>query len=113
MSNQLEKHIQVETYSLYKADERPVRVAIDGQTVEIAEVEDRWYSPGSTFFRVRLATGERYVLRRVEAQDVWLLRRVPIGRAPHVIIDNRSTPRIVKSPIGIPCVLRALSRAHR
>jgi hypothetical protein len=73
MSNRVEKHVQVETYSGYKADERPVRVTIDGQTVEVAEVEDRWYSPGATYFRVRSATGERYVLRRVEAQEVWVL----------------------------------------
>jgi hypothetical protein len=73
MSDRVEKRVLVETYSGYKADERPVRVAIDGQTVEIAEVEDRWYSPGATYFRVRLATGERYVLRRIEAQAIWMI----------------------------------------
>ena len=73
MSNRVEKRVKVETYSGYKADERPVRVKIDGATVEVAEVEDRWYSPGATFFRVLLANGERYVLRRVEAQEVWVL----------------------------------------
>jgi hypothetical protein len=69
----VEKHVQVETYSGYKADERPVRVTIDGRAQEVAEVEDRWYSPGATFFRVRLLDGERYVLRRIEAQGVWLI----------------------------------------
>jgi len=73
MSNRVEKRVHVETYSGFKADERPLRLTIDGQTLEVAEVEDRWYSPGATFFRVRLETGERYVLRRIEAQDVWLL----------------------------------------
>lgn len=73
MSNRIEKHVQVETYAGYQADERPVRVTIDGQTVEVVEVDDRWYSPGATFFRVRLANGERYVLRRIEAQEVWVL----------------------------------------
>jgi hypothetical protein len=73
MSNRVEKYVQVETYSGYKADERPVRVTIDGQAHEVAEIEDRWYSPGATFFRVRLANGERYVLRRVEAQEIWVL----------------------------------------
>jgi hypothetical protein len=73
MTDRVEKRVLVETYSGYKADERPVRVTIGGQTVEVAEIEDRWYSPGATYFRVRLATGERYVLRRVEAQEVWVL----------------------------------------
>jgi hypothetical protein len=73
MSNRVEKYLQVETYSGYKADERPVRVTIDGQAHGVAAIEDRWYSPGATFFRVRLANGERYVLRRVEAQEIWVL----------------------------------------
>jgi hypothetical protein len=73
MSNRVEKRVEVEMYSGYKADERPVRVTIDGRAHEVAEVEDRWYSPGATFFRVRLADGERYVLRRIEAQEVWAI----------------------------------------
>ncbi len=73
MSDRGEKHVVVETYSGYKADERPVRVTIDGEAHDVEEVEDRWYSPGATFFRVRLANGERYVLRRIEAQEVWVL----------------------------------------
>ncbi len=73
MPNRVEKRVQVETYSGYKADERPVRITIDGAAREVAEVEDRWYSPGATFFRVRLADGERYVLRRIEAQEVWTI----------------------------------------
>ena len=73
MSDRVEKRVQVETYSGYKADERPLRLTIDDQALEVAEVEDRWYSPGATFFRVRLAGGERYVLRRVEAQGVWVI----------------------------------------
>jgi hypothetical protein len=73
MPDRVEKRVQVETYSGYKADERPVRVTLDGRVNEVAEVEDRWYSPGATFFRVRLANGERYVLRRIEAQEVWII----------------------------------------
>jgi hypothetical protein len=68
-----EKIVGVECYAGYKADERPVRVLLDRQTVEIAVVEDRWYSPGSTYFRIQLRNGERYVLRRQEAQDVWTI----------------------------------------
>jgi hypothetical protein len=73
MPDRVEKHVQVETYSGYKADERPVRVTLDDRVHEVAEVEDRWYSPGATFFRVRLANGERYVLQCIEAQGVWVL----------------------------------------
>lgn len=68
-----EKLLRVECYAGYKGDERPVRLQIDEQMLEITEVEDRWYSPGATYFRVLLANGERYVLRREDAQDTWTL----------------------------------------
>lgn len=85
MPDRVERHVQVETNSGYKADERPVRVTIGGQAVEVADVEDRWYSPGATYFRVRLATGERYVLRRTEAQGIWLIEayRSAVRSASH------------------------------
>lgn len=65
------KPVEVECYAGYRADERPVRLRLGEQTFEVAEVEDRWYSPGETFFRVRLVNGDMYVLRHVEAQDTW------------------------------------------
>jgi hypothetical protein len=66
--------VRVECYSGYKGDERPVKLQLGDQMVAIAEIEDRWYSPGATYFRVLLANGERYVLRREDAQDVWTLQ---------------------------------------
>ena len=68
-----EKLLRVECYAGYKGDERPVRLQLGGEMVEVADVEDRWYSPGATYFRVLLGNGERYVLRRENAQDVWTL----------------------------------------
>ena len=76
-----ERTVRVECYAGYKGDERPVRLQLGEQMVDIAEVEDRWYSPGATYFRVLLANGERYVLCREEAQDVWTLEAF---RAPRV-----------------------------
>ncbi len=73
------KRVEVECYAGYRADERPVRVRLGGETLAVAEVEDRWYSPGETFFRVRLANGDRYVLRHVEAQDTWNLEAFRSG----------------------------------
>jgi hypothetical protein len=65
--------VRVECYSGCKGDERPVRIQIGDHMVDIAEIEDRWYSPGATYFRVLLVNGERYVLRREDAQDTWTL----------------------------------------
>jgi hypothetical protein len=63
--------LRVECYAGYKGDERPVRVLLDNQMIVVNVVEDRWFSPGSTYFRVLLVTGERYVLRHDDAQDLW------------------------------------------
>jgi hypothetical protein len=67
------KTVRVECYSGYQVNERPVRLKLGEETLEVAEVEDRWYSPGETYFRVRVANGDRYVLKHMEAQDVWSL----------------------------------------
>jgi hypothetical protein len=69
-----DKVVHVECYAGYKGDERPINLQIADQMVEVADVEDRWYSPGATYFRVLLANGERYVLRREDAQDIWTLQ---------------------------------------
>lgn len=65
--------VEVESYSGYRADERPVRFVLSGIEYEVVEVEDRWYSPQATFFRVVAGDGNRYVLRHDEAQDEWSL----------------------------------------
>lgn len=68
-----EKIVHVECYAGYKGDERPAKLQIGEEMVEVTEVEDRWYSPGATYFRVRLLNGDRYVVRREDAQDIWTL----------------------------------------
>jgi hypothetical protein len=65
------KRVEVECYAGYRAHERPVRLKLDEHTLHIEEVEDRWYSPGETYFRVRVTGGDRYVLKYVQAQDIW------------------------------------------
>jgi len=65
--------IDVKCYSAYKADERPLRFVLNGREYEVREVEDRWYSPQATYFRVVASDANRYVLRHDEAADVWSL----------------------------------------
>lgn len=65
--------VEVECYAGYRGDQRPVRVRLGEQVLEVAEVEDKWYSPGATYFRVRVEGGDRYVLKHAEAQDMWSL----------------------------------------
>ena len=67
------REIRVECYAGYRADERPLRFSLRGRSFEIQEVEDRWYSPGATYFRVRADDGNFYVLRHDEGMDFWTL----------------------------------------
>jgi hypothetical protein len=66
--------IHVAAYSGYKANERPSEFALDEDTYEIAEVEDRWYEPEAMYFKVRTTEGKRYILRYDELADEWTLR---------------------------------------
>lgn len=67
------KNVEVISYSGYKADESPRLLKLGGALLPITQIEDRWYSPGETFFRVLTESGDRYLLRHIEAQDVWTL----------------------------------------
>lgn len=65
--------IRVECHSGYRADERPLRFELRGRLFEVSEVEDRWYSPGAIYFRVKAEDGDFYILRHDEGMDVWTL----------------------------------------
>ena len=69
----MERIVEVECYAGYKGDQRPLRVRLGDRVEEVVRVEDRWYSPGETFFRVVMQSGDRYILQRRDAQDLWLL----------------------------------------
>jgi hypothetical protein len=68
------KPVHVICHSGYKADESPRVLKLGGTLLPIAQIEDRWYSPGETIFRVLTETGDRYLLRHVNAQDTWTLQ---------------------------------------
>jgi hypothetical protein len=65
--------VKVETYSGYKADERPVRFQLGERWLAVEEILDRWYSPALAWFRVRADDGGLYILRHSSADDVWTL----------------------------------------
>jgi hypothetical protein len=74
-----ERIVRVECYAGYKGDERPVRVHFGDRTLQIVAIEDRWYSPGSAFFRVLIEGGDRYVLHREDGQALWSLNAFRAG----------------------------------
>ena len=84
------KYVEVISYAGYKADESPRFLKLGETTLPIVEVEDRWYSPGETFFRVRTENGDRYLLRHGESQDIWTLEGY---RSRHVDARDPSATR--------------------
>ena len=65
--------VNVECYSGYKSDQRPVRFTLGDQTHEVEAVQDQWYSPSAIYFRVKASDGNIYILRHEEPQDQWTL----------------------------------------
>ena len=75
------EQIQVECYSGYKANERPVAFTYQGHRWEIQEIIDRWHEGGLDasrpvidYFKARTTDGKVYLLRYLSAFDVWSMR---------------------------------------
>jgi hypothetical protein len=75
------KEIQVECYSGFKANERPVAFTCRGERREIREIVDRWYEgsaqsgrPSIDYFKVKDAGGNVYLMRYQPDIDKWSMR---------------------------------------
>jgi hypothetical protein len=72
--------IDVDAYSGYRANERPLCFWLDPDidnftgVYEIEAVEDRWYDPNAEYFRVRTEEGKRFILRYSQEDDQWTLQ---------------------------------------
>lgn len=58
--------LRVQTYSGYKADERPVRITLGERTLDVTRILDRWYAPGSSYFKIVASDENMYILQRRE-----------------------------------------------
>ena len=74
--------IRVECYAGYRADQRPQRFELRGRLFEVEQVDDQWYSPQATYFRVRADDGNFYVLRHDEVLDAWTLDAFRSANSP-------------------------------
>jgi len=75
------EQIQVECYSGYKANERPIAFTYQGRRLEISEIIDRWYEGGVKpdqpvidYFKVRTSEGQVFLLRYLSLFDAWSVR---------------------------------------
>ena len=72
------EQIQVECYSGYKVNERPIAFTYQGSRSEVSEIVDRWYEggikpdqPAIDYFKVRTTDGSVCILRYLSAFDAW------------------------------------------
>ncbi len=65
--------LHVETYSGFKADERPLRFQLGERWLDVQEILDRWYDPDASYFRVRASDSGVYILRHTEPAGAWTL----------------------------------------
>ena len=70
--------MRVETYCGYKSDEYPVRFWIGRSSPrEVLEIEDRWYSPGYSYFKVFADDARHYLLAYNYHLGTWEGREIP------------------------------------
>jgi len=65
--------VEVESYSGFKADERPLRFRLGERWLAVEDVIDRWYDPDAVYFKVWAADDATYILRHVDGSEVWTL----------------------------------------
>ncbi len=63
----------VETYSGYKADERPVRFHLEGRRIGVREILDRWYGEDHAYFKLIGEDGTLYIIRQDRLAGTWEL----------------------------------------
>ena len=70
--------VSVESYSGYRADERPLAFTFREQRFEVAAIVDRWYEgglqpgrPQVNYFKVKSVEGHLFLLRYVSLFDAW------------------------------------------
>ena len=56
-------HLIVDAFAGYKGEKTPRSFTLEGKTLHVQHVVDRWYSDTHSYFRVTASDGQRYVLR--------------------------------------------------
>ena len=65
--------LEVECYSGYAADERPVAFRLGERRIAVTEVVDRWYGDDHAYFKLMGDDGMRYLIRQDRGSDGWEL----------------------------------------
>ena len=76
MSADICTKIEVDAYSGYKANERPLSFLYQQEKMVVEEVIDRWYGVESDYFKVRANDGKVYLIKWHRILDVWTLEKI-------------------------------------
>jgi hypothetical protein len=68
--------IEVECYSGYKADEKPISFILDSKRLMVERIIDQWRSPEFEYFKVLADDGKGYLLRNDYIDGEWELEKV-------------------------------------
>ena len=78
------ERVEVECYSGYRVNERPVAFIFQNRRWEVDEIIDRWYEggqrpsqPALDYFKVRTSEGRVFLLRYNSLFDAWAIRIPP------------------------------------
>lgn len=63
--------ITVQTYSGYRADERPISFTVVDRRFEVREILDQWQGEDHAYFKVIADDGNLYIIRHDKAADDW------------------------------------------
>lgn len=63
--------ITVQTYSGYKADEKPISFTVVDRKFEVREILDQWRGEDHTYFKVIADDGNLYIIRHNKEADDW------------------------------------------
>ena len=66
-------HLIVDAFAGHKGEKTPRSLTLEGRTLKVERVVDRWYSDTHSYFRVHASDGQRYVLRLDLEEDCWEL----------------------------------------
>lgn len=65
--------ITVESYSGYKANEKPLAINLDKKRLKVEEVLDRWYGEDYEYFKLKAEDDCIYIIRYDRINDLWEL----------------------------------------
>ncbi len=64
-------NLKVKTYSGFKTNEKPLSFTKDGIENEITEIVDAWVGVQYDYWKVKVESGERYLLKVNREKDIW------------------------------------------